>query len=158
MKTNKLKNQKFPEMIVKDPDNLTDTDLDELFDGADDWGFYVTSSDLPTIETYRAEGAAAWFEELVSDERLTELENGAEPTGPEIEQLREYVREGMKAGEWDAAVIPAYAVTPFKTPSGRKLYAVTMRKGYSLSGVSTWLHGIFPSQGSALEDLENGND
>lgn len=158
MNTNKLKNQKFPEMMVKDPDNLTDTDLDELFEGADDWGFYVTSSDLPTIETYRAEGTAAWFEELVSDERLTDLENGSEPTGSEIEQLRQYVREGMKAGEWDAVVIPAYAVTPFKTPLGSKLYAVTMRKGYSLSGVSTWLHGIFPSQGSALEDLENGND
>jgi hypothetical protein len=145
-------------MILKDPENLTDHDLDELFDGADDWGFFITKSDLPTLESYKKDGNPAWFEELVSEARLVELENGAEPTAEEIVELREYVREGMKSGEWDAEVIPAYGVTPFITPSGNKLYAVTMRKGYSFSGVTTWLHGIYKSQGAAVEDLEKRND
>jgi hypothetical protein len=148
----------LPGMLVKDPENLTDHDLDELFDGADEWGFYVTKSDLPTLESYKKDGNPAWFEELVSAGRLVELEKGAEPTAEEIFALREYVREGMKSGEWDAEVIPAYGVTPFRTPSGRKLYAVTMRKGYSFSGVTTWLHGIYKSQGAAVEELEKRND
>jgi len=150
----KTESKSLPEMLVKDPENLTDHDLDELFDGADDWGFYVTKSDLPTLESYKKDGDPAWFEELVSEARLVELENGAEPTATEITELRKYVREGMELGEWDTEVIPAYGVTPFMTPSNEKLYAVTMRKGYSFSGLTTWLHGIYQSQGAAVEDLE----
>lgn len=139
--------------MTKDPDNLTDEDIDDLFDGADDYGTYITEDDLPTLQTYRESGDPSQFEDLVSEERLTELEDGADPTPEEMKALREDVRDKIEAGDCDADCIPAYAITAFANPKGTTLYAVTMRKGYSFSEITCWLHGIFQSEEEARQSV-----
>lgn len=139
--------------MTKDPENLTDEDLDDLFDGADDYGTYITEDDLPTLKTYRESGDSSQFEDLVSEERLKELEDGADPTPEEIKALREDVRDKIETGDCDADFIPAYAITEFTSPKGKTLYAVTMRKGYSFSEIICWLHGIFESEDEARRSV-----
>jgi hypothetical protein len=140
--------------MTKDPENLTDEDIDELFDGADDYGTYITEDDLPTLETYREFGDSSQFEDLVSAERLKELEAGKDPTPEEMQLLREDARGKIEEGDCDADFIPAYAITAFTSPKGHTLYAVTMRKGYSFSQITSWLHGVFESEDEALRSVE----
>jgi len=139
--------------MTKDPDNLTDEDIDELFDGADACGIYISADHLPSLETYRESGDSSQFKNLVSAERLKELEVGKDPTPEEMQALREDVRDKIKGGDYDADCIPAYAITEFTNPKGKTLYAVTMRRGYSFWGITSWLHDIFNSEDEARRSV-----
>jgi hypothetical protein len=139
--------------MTKDPENLTDEDIDDLFDGADDYGTYITEDNLPTLKTYHEFGDSSQFEDLVSAERLMELETGNDPTPEEMQLLREDVRGKIEEGDCDADFIPAYAITAFTSLKGQALYAVTMRKGYSFSEITCWLHGVFESEEEARRSV-----
>ena len=48
-------------------------------------------------------------------------------------------------GDSDADQVPSYQTVQIKGPKGRKKVAINMCSGYSFSGLSFWIEGLFSS-------------
>lgn len=95
------------------------------------------------------------LEAFVTDARLTELSNGAEPTKDEKGEYRRRVIAQVEDGSADADVIPGYWVRRLRHSDGRDVFALETVKGYSFSGVTNTFHGLFRNVEEALKELSN---
>jgi len=126
--------------------------LDELWDEFFECGTWVQHDDLPEVDP--AELAESG---LIDDqERCNALSEGAEPTTQEIKLFHDNWLESALEGEGDADFIPAYAMSIVTDNKGHEGVALLLRTGYSFSGVTTWLEGIFESSEDATAHMEKG--
>ena len=141
--------------MKKDPDNLSEEDLDELYDNTTGEAFpLVSKSDLPEADEFSENEAWDAIEDKISAKRYAELQEGADPTPNEIAMYQEYWREGLSDMDYDMDTIPTCGIALFTAPDGRKLFALVCRTGYSFSGIDTWLEGVFMSEPEALAYVE----
>ena len=132
---------------VEDLGNLSGEDLAEIWDlSGGGSGYFVPKDIVPDLEQYLAEGNPyCWFEGLVSEDRLKELEAGKRPKRPEIRAYQKSWIEKALRGNNDADLVPTYQTVEIKGRKGRKKVAIIMCSGYSFSGVSFWVEGLFSS-------------
>jgi hypothetical protein len=141
--------------VKKDPDNLSEEDLDELYDNTTGEAFpLVSKSDLPEANEFRENEAWDAIEDKISAQRHAELQEGADPTPKEIAMYQEYWREGLSDMDYDMDTIPTCGIASFTAPDGRKLFALVCRTGYSFSDIDTWLEGVFTSEAEAVAYIE----
>jgi hypothetical protein len=141
--------------VKKDPDNLSEEDLDELYDNTTGEAFpLVSKSDLPDEDEFRENEAWDAIEDKLSAERYAKLQGGADPTPKELAMYQEYWREGLSDMDYDMDTIPTCSIAPFTAPDGHKLFALVCRTGYSFSEIETWLEGVFTSEAEAVAYIE----
>jgi len=141
--------------MKKDPDNLSEEDLDELYENITREAFpLVSKSDLPDEDDFRKNEAWDAIEDKISAKRYAELQGGADPTPQELAMYQEYWREGLSDMDYDMDVIPTCSMAPFIAPDGRKLFALVCRTGYSFSDIDTWLEEVFTSEAEAIAYVE----
>ena len=142
--------------MKKDPDNLSEEDLDELYESNTDEAFpLVSKADLPDIDEFRDNNGYLEIEDNLTAERYAELEGGADPTPEELATYQAHWREGLRDMDYDMDKIPTCGIAPFTAQDGRKLFALVCRTGYSFSEIETWLEGVFPSEAEAVAYIEN---
>ena len=142
--------------MKKDPDNLSEEDLDELYESNTDEAFpLVSKADLPDIDEFRDNNGYLEIEDKLTAERYAELEGGADPTPEELATYQAHWREGLRDMDYDMDKIPTCGIAPFTAQDGRKLFALVCRTGYSFSEIETWLEGVFPSEAEAVAYIEN---
>jgi hypothetical protein len=142
-------------MLKIDPDNLSEEDLDELYDNTTGEGFpLISKADLPDNDAFREDQGYDAIEDKLRPERRAELESGADPTPEELALYRKYWQEGLSDMTYDMDVIPTCGIAPFIGPDGRKLFALVCRTGYSFSRIETWLEGVFSSEADAQAYIE----
>ena len=142
--------QKLSPEAVESLTAVAKENLDELFEEFYECGTWVTKEDLPEVEP--AELAESG---LIEDENRCEaLTNGAKPTEQEIKLFHDNWLESALEGEGDADFIPAYALSIVKDAKGNEGIALLLRTGYSFSGITTCLEGIFDSSEDATAHME----
>ncbi len=142
--------------MKKDPDNLSEEDLDELYESTTGEAFpLVGSGDLPDIDDFRDNCGYLEIEDKLTSERYAELEGGADPTPDELATYQANWREGLSDSDYDMDKIPTCGIAPFIDPHDRKLFALVCRTGYSFSQIETWLEGVFPSEAEAVAYIES---
>lgn len=133
-----------------DPDNLSDKNLDELYENTTGEAFpLVSKSDLPDAFDFRDNCGYLEIEDQLSAQRYAELEGGANPTPEELASYQASWLEALSDMDYDMDKIATCGIAPITTPGGRKLFALVCRKGYSFSSIETWLEGLFPSKEKA---------
>lgn len=138
------------------PDNLSEEDLDELYESNTDEAFpLVRKADLPDIDEFRDNSGYLEIEDKLTAERYAELEGGADPTPEELATYQAHWREGLRDMDYDMDKIPTCGIAPFTAQDGRKLFALVCRTGSSFSEIETWLEGVFPSEAEAVAYTEN---
>jgi hypothetical protein len=146
-------------MLKVDPDNLSEDELDELYEKTTGEGFpLISASDLPDSNAFREDEGYSAIQDKFSPERYTELEAGADPTPEELAFYQKYWQEGLSDMTYDMDVIPTCGIAPFIGPDGRKQYALVCRTGYSFSRIETWLEGVFASEAEAATYIHNYRD
>lgn len=136
--------------VNKNPDNLNEEDLDELYQKTTGEAFpLVSKSDLPDAFDFRENCGYMEIEDQISAERYAELEGGADPTPDELAAYQAAWIKNLSDLDYDMDKIPTCGIAPFTAPDGRKLFALVCRKGYSFSAIETWLEGLFPSKEEA---------
>jgi hypothetical protein len=141
--------------VKKDPDNLSEEDLDELYDNTTGESYALVSKfDLPEEDEFRENEAWDAIEAKISAKRYAELQEGADPTPKEIAMYQEYWREGLSDMDYDMDTIPTCGIAPLTAPDGRKLFALVCRTGYSFSEIETWLEGVFTSEAKTVAYIE----
>jgi|GEM_PF-6982237 len=139
-----------------DPDNLSDENLDELYENTTGEAFpLVHKSDLPDAFDFRENCGYMEIEDQLSAERYAELEGGADPTPEELVAYQASWLEGLSDMDYDMDKIATCGIAPITAPNGRKLFALVCRKGYSFSGIETRLEGVFPTQADAVAYIES---
>jgi len=124
--------------------------LDDLFDEFIEFGTWVRKDDLPEVDP--AELAESG---LIEDEdRCEALADGAVPTEKEIKLFHDNWLESALHGEGDADFIPAYAISIVNDGKGNEGVALLLRTGYSFSGITTRLEGIFSTPAEAIAHME----
>ena len=119
-----------------DEDEIVD-ELDELWSGASEFFYWIGDDELPSLESYRKDGNAhEWFEAIVEEDRLEQLENGDDPTEEEIADYRKTWLEQLEYGDVDADSISVYAISHYSDESGKSYAILLSGGGYSFSGVS----------------------
>jgi len=93
------------------------------------------------------------LEEFVTDDRLTELADGAAATEEEKQEYRRRVMAEVEDGSADAEIISGYWVRRLQHSDGRTVFALGTVKGYSFSGVTYTFHGLFRNVEEAMKDL-----
>ena len=142
--------------MKKDPDNLSEEDLDELYESATNEAFpLVSKADLPDIDEFRDNSGHLEIEDKLTAERYAELEGGADPTPEELAAYQAHWREGLSDMDYDMDKIPTCGIAPFTAADGSKLFALVCRTGYSFSPIETWLEGVFPSEAEAVACIES---
>jgi len=126
--------------------------LDELFDEFHDCGTWVRKDDFPEVDP--AELAESGL--IEDQERCDALAEGAEPTEQEIKLFHDNWLETALEGEGDADFIPAYALSTVVDAQGNEGVALMLRTGYSFSGITTWVEGIFDSSEDATAHMKKG--
>ena len=143
-------------MLKVDPDNLSEEDLDELYDNTTGEGFpLISQADLPDNDAFREDQGYNAIEDKLRPERYAELESGADPTPEELALYRKYWQEGLSDMTYDMDVIPTCGIAPFIAPNGRNQFALVCRTGYSFSCIETWLEGVFASEEEATAYIDN---
>lgn len=143
-------------MLRIDPDNLTEEQLDDLYENTTGEAFpLVMESDLPDIDDFRDNCGYLEIEEKISAERYAQLESGADPTAEELALYQNQWREGLSDMDYDMDTIPTCGIAPFTAPYGQKRFALVCRKGYSFSEIETWLEGVFLSESEAIAYVDN---
>jgi hypothetical protein len=143
-------------MLTFDPDNVTQENLDELYENTTGEAFpLISESDLPDIYDFRDNCGYLEIEDKLTAERYAELEGGVDPTPEELAIYQTHWREGLSGTEYDMDTIPTCGIAPFTTPDGRRNFALVCRTGYSFSEIETWLEGVFPSEAEAVAYIEN---
>jgi hypothetical protein len=139
-----------------DPDNLSDENLDELYENTTGEAFpLVHKSDLPDTFDFRENCGYMEIEDQLSAERYAELEGGADPTPEELVAYQASWLEGLSDMDYDMDKIATCGIALITAPGGRKLFALVCRKGYSFSGIETRLEGVFPTQADAVAYIES---
>lgn len=134
----------------KNPENLSEEDLDELYENTTGEAFpLVSKSDLPDTFDFRENCGYMEIEDQISAERYAELEGGADPTPEELAAYQASWLEGLSDMDYDMDKIATCGIAPIEAPDGQKLFALVCRKGYSFSSIDTWLEGLFPSKEKA---------
>lgn len=132
---------------VEDLENLSEEDFEDIWDlSGGGSGYFVRKDIVPDLAQYLAEGIPYyWFEGLVGEDRLKELQDGKRPKRSEIKAYQETWIEKALRGNNDADLVPSYRTVEIKGRKGRKKIAIIMCSGYSFSGVSFWIEGFFSS-------------
>jgi hypothetical protein len=92
------------------------------------------------------------LEGYLDEDRLEELEDGAEPTAEEVELYRELsIASSLENPDYD--VDPGFRVHEITDAAGRTIHAVLLVNGYSFSGVTYRFRGFFVSREAALSHL-----
>jgi len=144
------KPQKLSPEAIASLTSMAKTNLDELFDEFYACGTWVRKDDLPEVDP--AELAVSGL--IEDEERCDALAEGAKPTEQEIKLFHDHWLESALEGEGDADFIPAYALSIVKDAQGNEGVALMLRTGYSFSGITTWLEGIFDSSEDATAHME----
>jgi hypothetical protein len=139
------KTQKLSPEAIASLTAVAKENLDELFEEFYECGTWVRKDDLPEIDP--AELAESGL--IDDEERCEALSEGAEPTEQEIKLYHDNWLESALEGQGDADFIPAYALSIVKDPQGNEGVALMLRTGYSFTGITTWLEGIFDSSEDA---------
>lgn len=140
----------------KNPDNLSEEDLDELYENTTGEAFpLVSKSDLPDTFDFRENCGYLEIEDQISAERYAELEGGADPTPEELASYQASWLEALSGMDYDTDKIATCGITPITAPNGRKLFALVCRKGYSFSSIETWLEGLFPTEKEAVAFIQD---
>lgn len=143
-------------MLKVDPDNLSEDELDGLYEKTTDEGFpLISASDLPDSNAFREDEGYSAIQDKLSPERYTELEAGAAPTPEELAFYQKCWQEGLSDMTYDMDVIPTCGIAPFIAPDGRRQFALVCRTGYSFSRIETWLEGVFASEAGATAYIDN---
>ena len=143
-------------MLKVDPDNLSEDELDELYEKTTGEGFpLISASDLPDSNAFREDEGYSAIQDKLSPERYTELEAGADPTPEELAFYQKCWQEGLSDMTYDMDVIPTCGIAPFIAPDGRRQFALLCRTGYSFSHIETWLEGVFASEAEATAYIDN---
>jgi hypothetical protein len=143
-------------MLKVDPDNLSEDELDELYEKTTGEGFpLISASDLPDSNAFREDEGYSAIQDKLSPERYTELEAGADPTPEELAFYQKCWQEGLSDMTYDMDVILTCGIAPFIAPDGRSQFALVCRTGYSFSHIETWLEGVFASEADATAYIEN---
>ena len=143
-------------MLKVDPDNLSEDELDELYENTTGEGFpLISASDLPDSNAFREDEGYSAIQDKLSPERYTELEAGADPTPEELAFYQKCWQEGLSDMTYDMDVIPTCGIAPFIAPDGRRQFALLCRTGYSFSHIETWLEGVFASEAEATAYIDN---
>lgn len=143
-------------MLKVDPDNLSEDELDELYENTTGEGFpLISASDLPDSSAFREDEGYSAIQDKLSPERYTELEAGADPTPEELAFYQKCWQEGLSDMTYDMDVIPTCGIAPFIAPDGRSQLALVCRTGYSFSRIETWLEGVFASEAEATAYIDN---
>jgi hypothetical protein len=139
-----------------DPDNLSEEDLDELYDNTTGEGFpLISQADFPDNDAFRGDQGYDAIEDQLCPERYAELKSGADPTPDELALYRKYWQEGLSDMTYDMDVLPTCGIAPFIAPDGRNQFALVCRTGYSFSCIETWLEGVFASEEEATAYIDN---
>ena len=126
--------------------------LDALWEEFFECGTWVHRDDLPDVDPYELAESGL----IENKKRCEALGNGAKPTKKEIKIYHDWWLESALEGDCDADDIPAYAISIVEDPKGNKGVALLLRTGYSFSGVTTSLEGIFDSSEDATSHMRNG--
>jgi hypothetical protein len=139
-----------------DPENLSEDELDELYEKTTGEGFpLISPSDLPDSNAFREDEGYSAIQDKLSPERYAELEAGADPTPEELAFYQKYWQEKLSDMTYDMDVIPTCGIAPFIAPDGRRQFALVCRTGYSFSHIETWLEGVFASEAEATAYIDN---
>lgn len=140
----------------KNPENLSEEDLDELYENTAGEAFpLVSKSDLPDTFDFRENCGYLEIEDQISAERYAELEGGADPTPEELASYQATWLEALSGMDYDMDKIATCGITPITATDGRKLFALVCRKGYSFSSIETWLEGLFPTEKEAVAFIQD---
>ena len=143
-------------MLKVDPDNLSEDELDELYEKTTGEGFpLISASDLPDSNAFREDEGYSAIHDKLSPERYADLKAGADPTPEELALYQECWQEGLSDMTYDMDVIPTCGTAPFIAPAGRRKFALVCRTGYSFSRIETWLEGVFASEAEATAYMDN---
>jgi hypothetical protein len=143
-------------MLKVDPDNLSEDELDELYENTTGEGFpLISASDLPDSNAFLEDEGYSAIQDKLSPERYAELEAGADPTPEELAFYQKYWQEGLSDMTYDMDLIPTCGIAPFIAPDGRRQFALVCRTGYSFSHIETWLEGVFASEAEATAYIDN---
>ena len=126
--------------------------LDKLWDEFFACGTWVQHDDLPEVDPAELAESSV----IEDQDRRDALAEGAEPTEKEIKLFHDNWLESALEGEGDADFIPAYAMSTVADAKGNEGIALLLRTGYSFSGITTWLEGIFDSSEGATAHMEKG--
>ena len=146
------KPQKLTPEAIASLTAVANENLDKLWDDFFACGTWVQQDDLPEVDP--AELAESGL--IEDEERCEALAEGAEPTEQEIKLFHDNWLESALEGEGDADFIPAYAMSIVTDAKGNEGVALILRTGYSFSGVTTCLEGIFDSSEEATAHMEKG--
>jgi hypothetical protein len=144
-KPHKLTTEAIQSLTVVAKENL-----DELWDEFFACGTWIQHDDLPEVDP----GELAESGLIEDEERCQALAEGAEPTEQEIKLFHDNWLESALEGEGDADFIPAYALSIVKDAKGNEGVALLLRTGYSFSGITTWLEGVFDTSEDATAHME----
>lgn len=131
---------------------VANENLDKLWDEFFTCGTWVQHDDLPEVDPTELVESGL----IEDEERCEALAEGAEPTEQEIKLFHDNWLESALEGEGDADFIPAYAMSIVVDGKGREGVALLLRTGYSFSGITTWLEGVFDSSEEATAHMEKG--
>ena len=119
---------------------------EELYSGAE--GLWVSNDQL------RSDFEEGEIENFLSPERFQEIQSGQVLTDAEIQALREKRLEKWLSGDADADVVPGYCFVEVTDTDGDKGTALLLCTGYSFSGLSIWVEGIFNTRAAAMAYME----
>jgi hypothetical protein len=98
------------------------------------------------------------YEDFLTPERLEEIQSGQSFTDDEIQALREQRLEKWLSGDADADVVPGYCFAEVTDTDRDRGTALLLCTGYSFSGLSIWVEGIFDNRAAAMAYMEeNGS-
>ena len=138
--------------LSEDLSGISKSQLDELWDNAEDYCVWVRPEDVPSpIEEY---ADIDHLEGFVSDERYKDIETGSPLTDEETSTLEEVWIERVLEDFGDYDDIKAVAIVLLKILPGDSRCALITRTGGSINGVHTGFEGIFASKKKAIEYLE----
>ena len=126
--------------------------IDELWEQFYECGTWVRHNDLPEVDPWELSVSGL----IENEKRCEALGDGAKPTKKEIKIYHDWWLESALQGDGDCDYIPAYALTLVKDDHGNEGVALLLRTGYSFSGITTWLEGIFDSSEDATTHMKKG--
>jgi hypothetical protein len=95
------------------------------------------------------------FDQTFPPDRIAELHSGSKPTAQEVQLYRKCILAEAEGGDCDADLIPGFWIHRLRHRDGREVYALTTAAGYSFSGITSHLEGLFESEESALNSLSS---
>lgn len=140
---------KTKEILLK----IATENAEELYSGGEGAeGLWVSNDQL--LSDFEEEE----YENFLTPERFEVIQSGQSLTDAEIQALREQRLEKWLSSDADASVVPGYCFVEITDTDGDKGTALLLCTGYSISGLSIWVEGIFDTRAAAMAYMkENGS-